>query len=181
MNFAMLVVSTLIALASFVGFESMIVSVETRAEAIRLEIATDERMLGRGVELEQMSARTENQLHEWHLLDQPSRQVVMIFATLEAIARNRQVQFTAFRHQLFPGAAAPQHEPALRSDQLDVTLEGGYPALLAVLADLSRSPLIMHSYATSFERSGNRVRAALSLAVYRLGENNVRNESAHNE
>jgi hypothetical protein len=176
MNFAMLVVSTLIALASFVGFESMIVSVDTHAEALRLEIATDDRMLGRGFALAQMSARTESQLHECHLLDPPSRQVVLVFADLEAIARYRQVQITAFRHQLFPGAAAPQREPTLRSDQIDVTLEGGYPALLAALADLSRSPLIMQSAAASFERSGSRVRAALSLAVYRLGEGKVRNE-----
>lgn len=153
----------------------MIVSVDTHAEALRLEIATDDRMLEHGAALEQMSVRTESELRACHLLDPASRQVVLVFGDLEAIARNRQVQIMTFRHQQFAGAT-PQREPPLRSDQLEVTFEGGYPALLAALADLSRSRLIMHSAAASFERSGNRVRAALSLAVYRIGDSNVRNE-----
>jgi hypothetical protein len=177
MNFAMLAVSTLMALACFVGFESMIASVDTRAEALQLEIATDERMLGHGFALEQMAVRTERQLRECHLLDPPSKQAVLAFADLEAIARNRQVQITAFRHQLVAGVQAQhQREPELWSDQFEVTLEGGYPGLLRALADLSRSKLIMHSSTASFERSGNRVRAALSLAIYRLRESNIRNE-----
>jgi len=153
----------------------MIVTVEARAEALQLEIATDDRMLRRAQTLVQMSVQTERQLRACHLLDPVNQQVILVFRHLDAIARRRRIQIMAFRHQLVPGASL-QREPALQSNQLDVTFEGGYPALLAALADLSRSPLIMHSGAASFERSGNRVRAALSLAVYRLGESNVRNE-----
>jgi|SRR5579872_374322 len=161
MNFAFLAFSTLIAFCSLVGFESALAGVDTRAMALTLEIAAQNKALLSGESAGRSAISIESGIRRLHLADSPRQQIMMLFADLEAIGGRRNVKITSFRHEV--------------NTRYDVTVEGEYPATLAALADLSASHVAAQTSRVLFDRADGHVRAAFSLDVFRLGD-----ASAHN-
>ncbi len=160
MSFALLALSTLLAFACLVGFESTIAGIDARAAALSLEIAAQSRALLAGENVERSARLVESRIRGLHLGDSLRNQITALFTDLETIARRRNVQVTAFRHE---GNA-----------RFAVTVEGEYPATLATLADLSSSHVATQTSTVLFERANGHVRATLSLNVFRLGDSSVR-------
>jgi hypothetical protein len=159
MSFALLALSTLLAFGCLVGFESALASVDARATALGLEIAAESQTLLAGENVERSAHSVESRIQGLHLADSLRHQISALFADVEAIARHRNVQVTAFRHE---GNA-----------RFVVTVEGEYSATLATLADLSSSHVAAQASTVLFERANGHVRAGFSLDVFRLGDGSV--------
>ncbi len=159
MSFALLALSTLLAFGCFIGFESALAGAGARATALTLEIAAQKQALLEGENVERSARSVESQIQGLHLADSLLHQITALFADLEAIARRRNVQLIAFRHE---GNA-----------RFVVTVEGQYSATLATLADLSSSHVAAQASTVLFERASAHVRAVFSLDVLRLGDVSV--------
>lgn len=160
MSFALLAVSTLVAFVCLVGFESTIAGVSAHATSLGLEIAVQNQTLVAGERLERSSREVESRIVGLHLADSLGSQISALFADVETFAHRRNAQVTAFRHE---GNA-----------RFDVTVEGSYPATLAVLADLSGSHVAAQASTVLFERANGHVRAEFALAISRLGDAGAR-------
>jgi len=159
-------------LAAFIGIaglESLIGAADAHANALRFEIAAETQTLETDETIERSARSIDGRLRALHLVDSPDRQLILFFTDLERIARRRNVQITLFRNEgVTPSRLAGAARPFEQSI-FDVALEGGYPATLAALADLSSARMPVEPTSVSFARANGHVQASLSVSVVRLG------------